>query len=108
MYKCPSVPKIFEFIFFRKKISDWYEEAEKEVERDLSLDISQLENKVKTRKIRNKEAYEDVKLANSVNNSSKVMPNSTGPTVTLLRDFDPCFETTEEELDEASDGRGLY
>ena len=27
----------------RKKISDWYEEAEKEVERDLSLDISQLE-----------------------------------------------------------------
>ena len=30
---------------FRKKISDWYEEAEAEVERDLSLDISQLENK---------------------------------------------------------------
>ena len=29
----------------RKKISDWYEEAEKEVERDLSLDISQLEKK---------------------------------------------------------------
>ena len=29
----------------RKKISDWYEEAEAEVERDLSLDISQLENK---------------------------------------------------------------
>ena len=31
--------------FLRKKISDWYEEAEKEVERDLSLDISQLEKK---------------------------------------------------------------
>ena len=31
--------------FVRKKISDWYEEAEKEVERDLSLDISQLEKK---------------------------------------------------------------
>ena len=34
-----------EKIIVRKKISDWYEEAEKEVERDLSLDISQLEKK---------------------------------------------------------------
>ena len=34
----------------RKKISEWYEEAEKEVERDLSLDISQLE----IRKVRSK------------------------------------------------------
>ena len=38
-------PKTCNTMDIRKKISDWYEEAEKEVERDLSLDISQLEKK---------------------------------------------------------------
>ena len=55
---------------------------------------------MRIRKNRNKEAYESVTLAANNDNSKIVSKNSTGPTVTLLRDFDPCFETTEEELEE--------
>ena len=95
----------------RKKISEWYEEAEKEVERDLSLDISQLE----IRKVRSKSVPVDHSYDPSVytvtgggGGGSEKSSYSQRPTMTLLRTFDPCFDKTEkeaviEEQDEKND-----
>ena len=64
------------------------------MERDLSLDISQLEKK-KTRKP--KVGYEHISLAvtghPALAGEDQVLSR---PTVTLLRDFDPCFDQVEE------------
>lgn len=99
-------PKIMQSrltIDIRSKISQWYEEAEKEVERDLSLDISQLEKMASPQpKIRTKfkPSYEHISLATTGKptlEGEEIFPK---PTMTLLRDFDPCFD--EEPLEEES------
>ena len=83
----------------RRKISEWYEEAEKEVERDLSLDISQLE----IRKIRAKSVPVDHSYDPSVytvtrgGGGSEKSSYTQKPTMTLLRTFDPCFDKIEKE-----------
>ena len=83
-------PKQSNTMDIRRKISEWYEEAEKEVERDLSLDISQLEiKKSAKRRPKLRDCYEGVAVGDDE------APRR--PTMTLLRDFDPCFDTTDEE-----------
>ena len=85
-------------IDIRSKVSQWYEEAEKEVERDLALDISTLEvNGPAVRKSKPKPSYEHVSLAFSgrpIVGDGEVVPR---PTQTLLRDFDPCHLAEEAE-----------
>ena len=72
-----------------------FEEAEKE--RDLSLDLSQLEIRKKRSK---KDSYEHVSLAAAGGvdydtiAGTNIVPK---PTITLLRNFDPCFGTQEED-----------
>jgi len=80
-------------------ISQWYEEAEKEVERDLSLDISLLEErKNQKRPKKQKAAYEHISMAitgKPILGNGEIVPR---PTMTLLRDFDPCFDDEEENI----------
>ena len=78
-----------------------FEEAEKE--RDLSLDLSQLEIRKKRSK---KDSYEHVSLAAAGGvdydtiAGTNIVPK---PTITLLRNFDPCFGTHEEDNDNDCD-----
>ena len=85
----------------RKKISEWYEEAEKEVERDLTLDISQLEiRKTRVRSVPVPQSYEHVSYGvrgGGGGGSEKNCPQK--PTMTLLRAFDPCFDIVKKEDD---------
>jgi len=86
-------------IDIRSKVSQWYEEAEKEVERDLSLDISLLEErKNQKRPKKQKAAYEHISMAitgKPILGNGEIVPR---PTMTLLRDFDPCFDDEEENI----------
>eukprot|EP00092_Neocalanus_flemingeri_P004733 GFUD01005098.1.p1 GENE.GFUD01005098.1~~GFUD01005098.1.p1 ORF type:complete len:1563 (+),score=315.45 GFUD01005098.1:146-4834(+) len=87
-------------IDIRSKVSQWYEEAEKEVERDLSLDISLLENRQQNKKRpkKQKAAYEHISMAitgKPILGNGEIVPR---PTMTLLRDFDPCFDDEEENI----------
>jgi hypothetical protein len=86
-------------IDIRSKVSQWYEEAEKEVERDLSLDISMLEERKNQKKPQKKrEAYEHISMAitgKPILGNGEIVPR---PTMTLLRDFDPCFDDEEENI----------
>jgi len=85
-------------IDIRSKVSQWYEEAEKEVERDLSLDISLLEDRNVKRPKKKREAYEHISMATTgkpVLEDGEIVPR---PTMTLLRDFDPCFDDEEENI----------
>ena len=78
-------------IDIRSKVSQWYEEAEKEVERDLALDISALDcSAPQPRKRSSRAQYEHVSLAfagRPLEHNKEIVPQ---PTVTLLRTFDPC------------------
>ena len=78
-------------IDIRSKVSKWYEEAEQEVERDLALDISALDSAgPPVRRKEQREAYEHVSMAfagRPMLADGEVVPR---PTMTLLRDFDPC------------------
>ena len=72
-----------------------FEEAEKE--RDLSLDLSQLEIRKKRSK---KDSYEHVSLAAAGGVDYETIAGTNivpKPTITLLRNFDPCFGTHEED-----------
>jgi len=85
-------------IDIRSKVSQWYEEAEKEVERDLSLDISLLEDRNVKRPKKKRQAYEHISMATTgkpVLEDGEIVPR---PTMTLLRDFDPCFDVEEENI----------
>jgi len=86
-------------IDIRSQVSQWYEEAEKEVERDLSLDISMLEErKNQKRPKKKKEVYEHISMAitgKPILGNGEIVPR---PTMTLLRDFDPCFDDEEENI----------
>merc|ERR1719402_1426855 len=93
-------------IDIRSKVSKWYEDAEKEVERDLSLDISQLEMRNSPKpKVRTKlkPAYEHISVAitgKPVLAGEEIFPK---PTMTLLRDFDPCFDEVDDTDDDIID-----
>ena len=118
-------------IDIRNEISQWYDEASREVERDLSLDLDVLDNarKTDTTKIQESDSesddsacektegghiYEHVALqipgtnCQIVNGKLVIQPKK--PTVTLLRDFDPLLHEKEkdknmdfEEKDDTSD-----
>ena len=83
----------------RRKISEWYEEAEKEVERDLSLDISQLEiRKLRAKSVPVDHSYDpSVYTVSRGGGGSEKSSHTQKPTMTLLRTFDPCFDKIEKE-----------
>ena len=105
-------------IDIRKEITSWYDEASKEVERDLSLDLDALDSGTKSNGSKNQISdsdsdsnddekrgenhfYEHVALQNPgtscqlVNGKLIIQPKK--PTVTLLRDFDPLLHKKETE-----------
>ena len=118
-------------IDIRKEITSWYDEASKEVERDLSLDLDALDSITKSNGSKNhisdsdsdtnddekrdeNHFYEHVALQNPgtscqlVNGKLIIQPKK--PTVTLLRDFDPLLhkkgtekEKYTEETEDSSD-----
>ena len=86
-------PKSNRTIDIRHTVSQWYDDAAEEVERDLSLDIQHLE-KASVRALPRKPSYEHVFLATTGRlEQGEVVPP---PTTTLLRDFDPCFDEEED------------
>ncbi len=81
-------------IDIRNQVHEWYEEATLEVERDLSLDLSVLEEKsnnlnqsVNSVSSRGRNSYEHIAIENKKVNlvEGKIVPQAP----TLLRDFDP-------------------
>jgi len=97
-------PKSTKTIDIRSRVHAWYEEAAREVERDLSLDIQELEKSGK-KSPKKKATYEHVMLATTgrvVNDD--IVPK---PTVTLLRDFDPCYEVEETESEATASNDAL-